>query len=144
MFRVRDAFATVAAGRRITCHRNEPTEEKAGYRDKYEIDDKLAGPVGGLEVGVERHLLRVGIAPYIQRPIVARAVSRATFCFPRFWISSSSSRGYFYIPRCAAQVQREPCVLNSSAMRTNGETERTRIVRNIARVLAYSPQIDAI
>lgn len=43
------------------------------------------------EVGVERHLLRVGIAPYIQRPIVARTGSQATFCFPRFWISSSSS-----------------------------------------------------
>lgn len=40
----RDRFEAIAAAGWITCHRNEPSVEKAGYWDKYEIDDKLAGP----------------------------------------------------------------------------------------------------
>lgn len=40
----RDRFVAIAAAGWITCHRNEPSVEKAGYWDKYEIDDKLAGP----------------------------------------------------------------------------------------------------
>jgi len=77
---------------RITCHRNEPTEKRrrdTGINTKSMINWPVRRRAR--EVGVERHLLRAGIATYIQRPIVARTGSQATFCFPRFWISSSSS-----------------------------------------------------
>lgn len=85
---------------------------------------------GGLEVGVERHLLRVGIALYIQRPIAARTGSQATFCFPRFWISSLSqllhSTGQVHELRACNYVAQSK------------QAEWTRIVRNIAHCSSFS------
>lgn len=112
-------------------------EKKAGYRDKYEIDDKLASPSRlARGRGIERHLLRVGIALYIQRPIVARTGSQATFCFPRFWISSLSqllhSTGQVHGLRACNYVAQSK------------QAEWTRIVRNIARIALFSLQIDAV
>lgn len=46
-------------------------------------------------VGVERHLLRVGIAPYIQRPMVSWLVRVLKLLFASH---GSGSRRDFYIP----------------------------------------------
>lgn len=121
-----DLFMTVAAKRQITCHRNEPTERRrrdTGINTKSMINWPVRR--GGLEVGIERHLLRVGIALYIQRPIVARTGSQATFCFPRFWISSLSQ-----LLHSTGQVHGlRAC--NYVAQSEQARTE-TRIARNIA------------
>jgi len=111
---------------RITCHRNESTEKRrrdTGINTKSMINWPVRRRAR--EVGVERHLLRAGIATYIQRPIVARTGSQATFCFPRFWISSSSSSsssssqllhstGQVHEIRAHNCTQHRPCGINSN------------------------------